>query len=140
MNYWLLKTEPEDFSFHDLVQAGEEIWDGVRNAKAQKNMRSMQPGDLAFIYHTGREKAVTGVAEIASAAFPDPSDAKFAAVKLSARHPLPRPVTLAEIKALPQFADWELVRLPRLSVMNVPPAHWQAVLTMAVTGPDRRVP
>ncbi len=127
MDYWLLKTEPEDFSYHDLERAGTDIWDGVRSFQARKNLRAMKPGDLAFIYHTCREKAVTGVAEVVSPAFPDPDDTRFSAVEVRARYLLPRPVTLAEIKALPQFAKWELVRLPRLSVMSVPPAHWQAI-------------
>jgi predicted RNA-binding protein with PUA-like domain len=131
MNYWLLKTEPEDFSYKDLEQAGTDIWDGVRNFQARKNMRAMRPGDLAFIYHTGKEKAVVGVAEVVAEAFPDPSDTKFSAVTVRARYALPQPVSLAEIKASPQFAEWELVRLPRLSVMAVPPAHWRAVHTLA---------
>ncbi len=131
MNYWLLKTEPEDYSFADLQAAGEDTWDGVRNFAAQKHLRAMAPGDLAFIYHTGKEKAVVGVAEISKAAYPDPSDPAFVAVSLRACHPLQRPVTLKEIKAAPQFSDWELVRLPRLSVMPVTPEHWQAVHTLS---------
>ena len=131
MKYWLLKTEPEDYSFADLQAAGEDTWDGVRNRVAQKHLRAMAAGDLAFIYHTGKEKAVVGVAEITKAAYPDPGDPAFVAVSVRPRHPLQQPVTLKEIKAAPAFAGWELVRLPRLSVMPVPPQHWQAVYTLA---------
>ena len=131
MNYWLLKTEPEDFSYTDLVMAGQEIWDGVRSRQAQSNFRKMSPGDLAFIYHTGKEKAIVGVAEIVSGTIPDTTDPAWQAVKVRARHSLPRPVTLKEIKEAPQFDGWALVRQPRLSVMPVSPAHWQLILDMA---------
>jgi predicted RNA-binding protein with PUA-like domain len=133
MSYWLLKTEPEDYSYADLVQAGTDIWDGVRNRQAQKNLRAMTPGDLAFIYHTGKEKAVVGVGEIVSMPLPDPTDTAYTAVSLQAVRRLQRPVTLKEIKEAPLFADWALVRQPRLSVMPVSPEHWQNVLDLAET-------
>jgi predicted RNA-binding protein with PUA-like domain len=131
MAYWLLKTEPEDYSFADLTKAGEDIWDGVRNAQAQKNLRAMKPGDLAFIYHTGKVKAIIGIAEITTSAIPDPGDNNYVAVKVRAKEGLPRAISLKETKALPQFAEWELVRLPRLSVMPVPPEIWQHILSLA---------
>ncbi|MBS4032099.1 MAG: EVE domain-containing protein [Clostridiales bacterium] len=131
MNYWLLKTEPDEFSYHDLSNAPHDVWDGVRNVQARKNMKEMEPGDLAFIYHTGKEKSIIGVAEITSDPFPDPGDPKFTAVHVQSRYLLPRPVSLAEIKAAPQFAGWALVRQPRLSVMPVTTGHWQAIHTMA---------
>ncbi|EEG79044.1 EVE domain-containing protein [Dethiobacter alkaliphilus] len=131
MNYWLLKTEPEDYSFADLKQAGMDVWDGVRNRQAQKNIRAMSPGDQAFIYHTGNEKAIVGVAEIVSIPFSDPTDDQFHAVNVRAQHALPRPVTLKEIKEAPQFEKWALVRQPRLSVMPVSAKHWQQVIELS---------
>lgn len=86
MNYWLLKTEPDEFSYNDLANLPYGVWDGVRNIQARKNINQMKPGDLAFIYHTGKEKAIIGVAEITSESFPDPGDPKFAAISLRARY------------------------------------------------------
>ncbi|MDW7650675.1 MAG: EVE domain-containing protein [Bacillota bacterium] len=131
LNYWLVKTEPEDYSFADLARAETDTWDGVKNRQAQKNIRSMMPGDLVFIYHTGKERAIIGVGEVASHAFTDPTDAKFSAVSIHARYKLKRPVTLREIKELPEFGDWALVRQSRLSVMPVSEAQWQGVLRLA---------
>ena len=133
MNYWLLKTEPDDYSYADLVEHGRDMWDGVRNHTAQRHLRSMQPGDLAFIYHTGKERAVVGIAEVMASAYPDPTsdDPKWQAVDVAAREALARPVTLKEVKSWPELADWELVRLPRLSVMPVPKQAWQMVLAAA---------
>lgn len=133
MAYWLMKTEPDEFSFTDLERAGREPWNGVRNAAALRHMREMRSGDLVFIYHTGNEKAVVGIAEVAAAAYPDPSeeDPRFVVVDVALRQRLPRPVTLREIKADSQFAEWELVRISRLSVMPVSDRHWEAILGMA---------
>lgn len=131
MQYWLVKTEPEDYSYADLQAAGTDTWDGVRNRQAQSYLRRMVPGDLLFIYHTGKEKAVTGVAEVASEPFPDPSDPAYTAVAVKALYPLPQPVALRDVKEASQFAEWALVRQPRLSVMPVTPQHWQDVLQMA---------
>lgn len=133
MNYWLLKTEPGEYSYDDLVKLGRDRWNGVRNFRALANLRKMAVGDQAFIYHTGKEKAVVGTAEIVAPAYPDPAagDKRFVVVDVAPRGRLPQPVTLAAVKADPAFAAWELVRLPRLSVMPVPPAHWQRILAMA---------
>lgn len=131
MNYWLLKTEPEEYSFADLVAAGEDIWDGVRNPQAQKYLKAMSAGDAAFIYHTGSEKAIVGNAVITSAPLADPGDNRYVAVKVKAGEPLPRAVTLKEIKADPAFSEWELVRLPRLSVMPVSADIRQKILMLA---------
>lgn len=127
MAYWLMKTEPEEYSYRHLEESGSDIWDGVRNFAAVKNMKSMQPGDLAFIYHTGKEKSIVGVAEITSQPYPDPHEKGLVNIKLSPRRRLKRPVSLAEVKANPVFAGWELVRLPRLSVMPVAPGHWEEI-------------
>lgn len=133
MALWLLKTEPEEYSFSDLEQAGRDVWDGVKNPTALRNLRAMAPGDLAFIYHTGQERAVVGVAEVVSYPYPDPraDDPRYVVVDVRARERLPRPVTLAEIKRDPAFAGWELVRLPRLSVLPVSEAHWQRIISLS---------
>lgn len=133
MNCWLFKTEPMECSYQALAQAGRGVWDGVRNPRALANLRRTQPGDPVFIYHTGKERAVVGLAEVASPPYPDPQagEAKLIVVDVIPRGLLPRPVTLAEIKADPLYAGWELVRLPRLSVMPVSPQYWQAVLGLA---------
>lgn len=133
MNYWLMKTEPEEFNYADLERLGRDRWNGVRNFQAIAHMRAMVAGDLVLIYHTGKEKAAVGVAEVVAPAYPDPASAddRFTVVDVAPRYPLPKPVTLQEIKADPAFAGWELVRLPRLSVMPVPPGHWQRIMTMA---------
>jgi len=131
--YWLMKTEPGEYSYSDLEQAGRDVWDGVKNFAALKNIKNMRPGDLVFIYHTGKEKSVTGVALVASGPYPDPEQEGLYLVDLSAGYRLNRPVSLARIKSDPAFANWELVRLPRLSVMPVPAELWVKVHHMADT-------
>ncbi len=133
MNYWLLKTEPSDYSFADLQRDGSTVWDGVANNAALKHMRSMQPGDQTLIYHTGNERQAVGLAEVTSAPYPDPqtNDEKLVVVDVRAVRPLAQPVTLTEIKADPAFADWALVRQGRLSVVPVPPELWKRLLHMA---------
>ncbi len=124
---WLLKTEPGEYSYDDLEREGRARWDGVSNPVALRHLRAMQKGDQALVYHTGSEKAVVGVAEVVSAAYPDPGDRRLAVVDLEPRGRLPRPVTLAEIKALDVFADSPLLRQGRLSVVPLTPAQWRAV-------------
>ena len=130
---WLLKTEPSTYSFADLQRDKRTVWDGVKNPQALKNLSQMQKGDRLLIYHTGDEKAVVGIATALSAAYPDPKkdDPKLLVIDLAPAAALPRPVTLAQIKASPQFNGWELVRLPRLSVMPVSPEHWSAIEHLA---------
>ena len=129
---WLLKTEPGEYAYKDLVEAGRDIWDGVKNNLALKHMRTMQPGDRALIYHTGKERRIVGIAEVTSAPYPDPEldNEKLVVVDLEPREALPRPVTLAEIKKDDRFADFDLVRLSRLSVVPVSPQQWQWLLEM----------
>lgn len=129
-NYWLLKTEPSTYSYADLVREKRAVWDGVANPAALKNMRAMAPGDRCFIYHTGSEKRIVGIAEVVKAAYPDPNgkDARAMVVDLKPVGEVERPVTLAEIKADGRFADWELVRQARLSVMPVGAERWRAIL------------
>jgi len=118
-NYWIVKTEPSTYSYDDLAGQKTTVWDGVKNNLALKHLRQMKPGDRVLVYHTGDEKAVVGVAEVASEPYPDPkqADPKLTVVKLKAGERLPRPVPLAEIKGDRAFADLGLVRMGRLSVM-----------------------
>lgn len=133
MLYWLLKTEPSVYSYADLERDKRTVWDGVTNPLALKHLRGMKKGDLAFVYHTGDEKQIVGIAEVARDAYPDPkqNDAKFAVVDLSPRERLSEPVRLADIKARREFADFELVRMGRLSVMPVSPERWTKLCEMA---------
>jgi predicted RNA-binding protein with PUA-like domain len=130
---WLVKEEPTHYGFDALVKDGKAVWSGVRNALAQKHLRAMQKGDRVFYYHTGGEKAVVGVAKALSGPYPDPEDASgtYVAVDLAPVGRLPRPVTLAEIKADPAFKDFPLVRIARLSVMPVTDAEWARIERMA---------
>ncbi len=129
MNYWLLKTEPGDYSWQDLKNEGTDSWDGVKGSGALKHMRSMKLGDKVFIYHTGKEKAIVGTATVTREAYPDPNsnDERLLVIDLEAGPALPKPVTLIEIKQSGNFTDWELVRQPRLSVMPVSKGQWNAI-------------
>ena len=133
MARWLLKTEPSSYAWEQLVKDKKATWDGVSNAVALKNIRSMKKGDLALIYHTGDERAAVGVAEIASDPYPDPKeeDERLVVVDLKPKTKLPQPVTLADIKADPAFAGWDLLRIGRLSVVPVSDAMWNRVEELA---------
>lgn len=132
MAYWLLKTEPTTYSFDDLLREGTTVWDGVANNTALIHLRQTQPGDPALIYHSGDERAVIGTATIASVPYPDPklADPKRVVVDVEAGERLARVVPLSAIKADPAFAQFGLVRLPRLSVMPVPDELWQKLIRM----------
>lgn len=129
MAFWLLKTEPSTYSFADLQRDGRTVWEGISNATALIHLRSMRKGDLALIYHTGNEKAVVGVAEIASAPYPDPKlkDPKRVVVDLVAKSVLKNPVTLTQIKSDKTFAGWDLLRITRLSVVPVSGRIWNRI-------------
>src|SRR5688572_18496952 len=129
--HWVLKTEPSEYGFPDLVRDRRTRWEGVSNPVALKHLRSMLEGDGALIYHTGNEKALVGRARIASAPYPDPSDPNLVVVDVEAGQPLPRAVPLAAIKADPSFAELGLVRVPRLSVVPLEPEQWNRLLAMA---------
>ena len=137
MAYWLMKTEPTVYSYVDLERAGRDLWDGVRNAAAAKHMRAMRPGDLFLFYHTGDERAVVGVGRVASEPYPDPTDpeGRWVAVDVEPLYRFRTPVTLADVKADPRFADWALVRESRLSVMPVTPEQWAWLNEMGRTEP-----
>ncbi len=132
-NYWILKTDADTYPFEQLERERRAVWDGVSNALALKHIRSMAKGDRAFIYHSGDEKALVGLARIVSDPYPDPKagDPKLTVVDIEAGDRLPRPVTLAAVKADPAFADLGLVRMSRLSVIPVPPEQWSRLLGMA---------
>jgi predicted RNA-binding protein with PUA-like domain len=128
-NYWLLKTEPSTYSYADLERDGKTVWDGVTNALALKHLRSMARGDMVFIYHTGDEKQIVGIAQVVSHPYPNPdeNDPKFVVIDLKPQERLKRAVTLAEIKSRGDFAKFDLVRIGRLSVMPVSQAHWRTI-------------
>jgi predicted RNA-binding protein with PUA-like domain len=130
---WLLKSDPETYSFADLERDGQTRWDGVSNNLALKHLRSAHRGDQTLIYHTGDERAVVGMAEITSDAYPDPKqkDPRLVVVDLKAGRRLPRAVPLDEIKQQTALKDFALVRMPRLSVMPVNDAQWNLLLELA---------
>jgi predicted RNA-binding protein with PUA-like domain len=130
---WLVKEEPDNYNFDQFVADGSTVWSGVRNPVAQKNLRAMQKGDRVFFYHTGKEKAIVGTARVAVPAYPDPKEkgGNLVVVELVPDKKLKRAVTLAEIKASGRFADFALVRVPRLSVMPVTEEQWEAIEAMS---------
>ena len=130
---WLFKEEPSNYSFDALVKDKTTVWSGVKNPLAQKHLRSVEKGDRIFYYHTGNEKSVVGIAKALADAYPDPQDksGKASVVDVGPVKKLPRPVTLAEIKADKSFADFALVRISRLSVMPVTDAQWNRIEQMA---------
>jgi predicted RNA-binding protein with PUA-like domain len=132
-NYWLVKTEPTSYSYDDLERQHTAVWDGVKNPVALRNLRSMHPGDQVFVYHTGDEKAVIGWATVVSSPYPDPKnkDEQLVVIDLKAHRRLPKPVTLAQIKADKTFADLPIVRQGRLSVSPVTAPQWKKILQLA---------
>ena len=130
---WLVKEEPTNYSYDQFTADGHTVWSGVKNPVAQRNLRSMKKGDRVFYYHTGKEKSVVAVAKAASDAYPDPADTtgKTYVVDIVPVAALKRPVTLAEIKAVPAFASFPLTRMPRLSVMPVSDAEWERIEKMS---------
>lgn len=133
MARWLVKTEPDEYSYSDLAELGKDVWNGVKNHQALGFMRQMQPGDEVLVYHTGKVRAAVGLARVVSSPYPDPAetDERWIVVDVEAVRPLERPVTLAEIKQDPAFGEWLLVRNSRLSVMPVPDALWGRILAMS---------
>lgn len=134
-SYWIVKTEPSTYSFDELERTGKTVWDGVRNNLALKHLREMKPGDRVLVYHTGEEKAVVGIAEVVSPAYPDPKsrDPKLSVVELKAAGRLARPVALAEIKKDRAFADLALVRIGRLSVMPASAEQFRRLLKLGAS-------
>ena len=130
INYWLVKQEPSVYSYSALQKEKKTVWDGVHNSLALKHLRSMKKGDQAFFYHTGDEKQVVGIIEMASNPYPNPKedDKRFVVVDVKSVKPLKRPVTLEEIKKDNIFKNWELLRISRLSVMPVPKKLWDEII------------
>ena len=124
---WLVKEEPENYSYSQFQSDRSTVWAGVRNPVAQRHLREMKKGDRVFFYHTGKEKAVIGTATVAKTSYPDPRDNNLVVVELAAGKALKRPVTLAEIKADKRFNDMPLVRIPRLSVQPVTDEQWDMI-------------
>jgi predicted RNA-binding protein with PUA-like domain len=132
MGYWLLKTEPESFSWADQVARGQdgEPWSGVRNHQAKINIKAMKPGDQAFFYHTSTHREIVGIVDIASAPYPDPTDNAWIAVTTIAKRPLASTVTLAQIKQHPSLAQMALIKQSRLSVQPVTEDEWHLIIAM----------
>jgi predicted RNA-binding protein with PUA-like domain len=131
MAFWILKTEPSTYSYKDLVSEGKAVWDGVTNPLALKHLRSMRKGDELLIYHTGDEKALVGLASVATAPYADPGDSRLTVVDIKPLKPLQRTVSLSEIRAVPALKDLALVRMPRLSVVPADERQWKALLALA---------
>lgn len=132
MAYWLIKSEPNTWSWDDHVKKGVEHWDGVRNYQANNNMKAMKKGDQAFFYHSVKDKEIVGIVEVVKEHYPDHTDktGKFGMVDFKALKPLPKPVTLADIKAHKGLQDMALVRQSRLSVSPVREDEWNTILKM----------
>ncbi|MBN2970571.1 EVE domain-containing protein [Roseomonas aeriglobus] len=131
MAYWLLRSEPDAYSWQDLERDGSTEWDGVRNATARIHLKAMQPGDQAIFYHSNLQKAAVGVMEITHAWREDGPDGKWASVAVKPVRQLPRPVTLAEIKAEPRLENMMMLKQSRLSCSKVEPEEWAVLMEMA---------
>jgi predicted RNA-binding protein with PUA-like domain len=131
-NRWLFKTEPEEYSYDNLEKDKKCVWDGVSSNQALKNLRSVKLGDEILIYHTGNEKAIVGMAEVISDPYPDPetNDEHLLVVNLKPKRRLAQPLTLAEIKANEALSEFDLVRLPRLSVVSISKQYWELLQDM----------
>jgi predicted RNA-binding protein with PUA-like domain len=131
MNYWLLKTEPDTFSWDDLARDKKTGWDGVRNFQARSHLKAMKKGDLAFVYHTGEEKSVVGIAKITKESYPDPKDNEWVAVEIAPVSKLKNAVGLAQIKADKRFTNMVLVRASRLSVQPVKKEEFDMIVALS---------
>ncbi len=142
MSYWLFKTEPEDYGWFEFVKEGRTVWDGVKAGKALKNMSKMLPGEKAFFYHTGNERSIVGTSEVVSKPYSNPleSNPKLLVVELIPLTKMNKPVSLKMLKELAEkekdndtviWKDWDLLRLPRLSVIEVTETQWKEVLKLS---------
>ncbi len=132
-SYWLMKSEPDAYSWDDLIAQGEGTWDGVRNYRARNNLMAMNEGDEAFFYHSNVGLEIVGIARISKAGLPDPTDetGRWAAVKVKPVRKLKRAVSLKEIKADPHLAEIELIKLSRLSVAAITPQEWDYIVALS---------
>ena len=133
MNYWLVKTEPDTFSWDDLVRDKKTVWDGVRNFQARNNLKAMKNGDLTFFYHTGEEKAIVGIGKIIKEGYPEPKDKDWLAVDIAPDRKLKKTVTLAQIKADKRLTNMVLVKASRLSVQPVKAEEFDLILALSET-------
>jgi predicted RNA-binding protein with PUA-like domain len=131
MNYWLVKSEADVYSYDDLIKDKSTHWDGVRNYAARIHLKAMKKGDLAFIYHSVDQKQIVGIAKITKEWYPDPGDAEWAAVELSAYKKLKNPVTLAQVKANKQLQNMTLLKISRLSVQPVLQQEFDVIVAMS---------
>jgi predicted RNA-binding protein with PUA-like domain len=131
MNYWLMKTEPGTYSWDDLVQDKKTTWDGVRNFQARNNLKAMKKGDLVFIYHSGDDKSIIGMAEITKEFFPDPKDNEWAAVEIAHKKKLKKSISLSTIKSDKKLASMALVRSARLSVQPVKKEEFEYIIELS---------
>ena len=140
-SYWLLKTEPDEWSWQKQLKTGSKgaEWNGVRNFQAAKNLKNMKIGDRCFFYHTGKEKKIVGIVEVKKEAFPDKTDikGKFVCIIVRALYPFKKDVTLKEIKKNKEFGDFYLVKQSRLSVMQVDLKYWKKICKMGKVETDR---
>lgn len=127
----MVKSEPESYSWNDFVAKNEEVWDGVRNYQARNFLREMQLGDLVFFYHSGKEKAIVGIAEVSQEQFPDPTDEAWTAVKLKVKRPLGKSIPLSAIKAEDSLSDLPMLKQSRLSVLPVGKEEFDVLLKMS---------
>jgi predicted RNA-binding protein with PUA-like domain len=136
MAYWLLKSEPDDWSWAEQVAKGRDgaEWTGIRNFSAQKHLRAMKKGEQAFFYHTGKERAIVGIVKVVTEAHPDSTDSAWRAINVAAVKKLPTPVSLDQIKADTRLKGMTLVRLARLSVQPVSEAEWRIICEMGGLG------
>ncbi|MFC3878742.1 EVE domain-containing protein [Algoriphagus namhaensis] len=132
MNYWIVKSEPNSYSWQDFERAQEDVWDGVRNNQARLFLREMQEGDLVFFYHSGKEKAVVGLAEVSKEAFPDPNDEQWVAVNLRVKKKLEKPVTLAQLKGEDILSEMKMLKQSRLSVSPLEKVEFDQILKMSL--------
>ncbi|MGE5516459.1 MAG: EVE domain-containing protein [Bacteroidota bacterium] len=133
MSFWLVKSEPGAWSWDDQVRDQVTAWTGVRNYQASNFLKAMKVGDTCFFYHSVEQKRIVGIVEVVREAYPDPTaeDPRWVCVDVRAVRPVPRPVSLGDIKTAPELADIALIRQSRLSVMPIEPAHWQVLCRMA---------
>ncbi|WP_255573701.1 EVE domain-containing protein [Erythrobacter sp. SCSIO 43205] len=132
-SYWLMKSEPFEYSWDDLVEEGEGVWSGVRNHSAKLNLKAMEVGDECFFYHSREGLEIVGICVVSVAGIGDPTDetGKWAAVKVKPKRKFDNPVSLKQIKSEPRLADCELVRMSRLSVAKITPEEWDIICQMA---------
>ncbi len=134
MSYWLVKTEPDTYSWDDLVRDKKTTWDGVRNFQARSNLKKMKKGDVVLIYHTGDEKAVIGRAKVLKEHYPDPTDKDWAVVDLAPEKKLKKPISLTQIKSDKRFSNMVLVRASRLSVQPVKDEEFDLIMSLSEGG------